>query len=191
MAVPDFESLRQYSEKLRSYTTEELEDIFFHVNLLREPVRYRMLLRELEARSVRPHAEQAVRTAIDLWTLTERIPTLSRHRWLRGGVVALLLAVCSMAVTLGLLLPIWLFSMPLRFIGIQTAFVYFAWAPVAPVLGLAVGGKLGGRGFYGLFVLLGVVAGLALFSATGAPRAIVQSVLEHHSAGSGGVFGGF
>jgi hypothetical protein len=56
-------------------------------------------------------------------------------------------------------------------------------------MGAGIGGKLGGRGLYGFWVLLGVVAAMLLFNKTGAPTAIIEAIVK--PTGTGGFsFGG-
>ena len=52
-----------------------------------------------------------------------------------------------------------------------------------------IGGRLGGRGLYGIWVLLGVAAGMFAFNATGAPAAIIRCLIEPQGAGAGGLLG--
>jgi hypothetical protein len=175
-ASPAWDELRAYSRRLRDYSTEELEDIYFHIHILKEPLHYKLLVRELEARRVSLTGPAPRREPPDLRAWATQAPLLARWRPLRAAALALLFFAVSCAVTFGLLAPIWLFAMPLRFLGLETAIIYFACAPIAPILGAGIGGRLGGRGAYGLFVLLGVAAGMLLFHATGAPDAIIESL---------------
>lgn len=190
MLARELEDLRAYRERLRAYSTEELEDIYFQIHILQQPLRYKMLLRELEARHLRPGMAPPPPRSVDLRDWLEAHPFLARHALLRAVILSFLLFSLTTAVTCALLAPIWLFVMPLRFIGLQTALVYFACAPIAPLLGAAAGGKMGGRGLYSLWVLLGVVAALWLFNATGAPAVILRSIVQPQGTG-GFNFGGF
>lgn len=195
MLTRELEELKAYREKLRTYSTEELEDIYFHIHILRQPLRYRVLMMELEQRRLQPPTalpsalEMTGRLNFRSWAETH--PRLRKHPVLRSVLLAFLFCILTAGVTLLLLLPIWLFAIPLHFIGIQTALVYFACAPVPPILAVGFGGRIGGRGWYGIWVLLGVVIGLWLFNVTGAPAAILQSVVKPQPAGGGFGFGGF
>jgi hypothetical protein len=195
MLTRELEELKAYREKLRNYSTEELEDIYFHIHILRQPLRYRVLMMELEQRRLQPPTappsalEMTGRLNLRAWAETH--PRLREYPALRSVLLAILFCILTAGVTLLLLLPIWLFAIPLHFIGIQTALVYFACAPVPPILAAGFGGRIGGRGWYGIWVLLGVVIGLWLFNATGAPAAILQSVVKPQPAGGGFGFGGF
>src|SRR5579871_3383013 len=187
----DLAELREYQEKLRTYSTEELEDIYFHIHILRQPLRYNLVVRELEARRLRPRSEAPAPPQIgNLRIWLEARPFMVRHPALKAPALASLLFVLTMAATFLMLLPIWLFAIPLHFIGFETAIVYFACAPVPPIMGAVLGGKLGGRGVYGVWVFLGVAAGMLLFNATGAPSAIIRSLVEPQGTG-GFSFGGF
>lgn len=187
----DLGEMRAYRERLRRYTAEDLEDIYFHIHILDYPVRYRLLMMEMEARHLRPPGDLAAPArAVDLSAWLGSFPLLARHRLLKAVLLSIALTGATAAVTLAMLAPIWLFAMPLRFLGLQTAIVYFACAPVPPILGAALGGRMGGRGVYGVWVVLGVALALVLFSATGAPAAIVRPILQPQGAG-GYAFGGF
>jgi hypothetical protein len=190
MLTRELEDLRAYGDKLRSYSIEELEDIYFHIHILRQPLRYRMLMWELEARRLQPGGAPSPPRAVNLRDWLEAHPFMARHPVVKAFMLALALFLLTASVTLALLAPIWLFAMPLRFIGLQTALVYFACAPVPPIIGAAVGGRLGGRGLYGVPVILGVVAALLLFNKTGAPSLILQSILQPQGTG-GPIFSGF
>ncbi len=192
MRSQESEDLRAYRDKLQAYTTEELEDIYFRVHVLRHPLRYNLVRRELESRSLRPQPprEMAIRRdGLRSWLAAR--PALTCRPLLFALVFAMLLFTITAAAAFLLLLPIWLFAMPLHFLGFETALVYLVCAPVPPILAAGLGGKLGGRGIYGVFVLMGVVAGLLLFNATGAPSAIIQSAFRHATGGGGPSFGGF
>src|SRR5437879_3958555 len=45
--------LREYSDRLARYSSEELEDIYYNIHILRHPLRYRLLMREMERRRMR------------------------------------------------------------------------------------------------------------------------------------------
>ena len=187
----EIDDLRAYGEKLQSYSTEELEDIYYHIHVLRQPLRYNMIRRELEARRLRPaspHGLNVRQGCLRDWVFTR--PRLGHHPFLAATLFSALLFLATAGATFLLTLPIWLFAIPLNFLGLETAIVYMSCAPIPPILAAGFGGKLGGRGVYGVWVLAGVIAGLALFNATGAPSAIVRSVVSHTSGG-GFSFGGF
>lgn len=183
MSTCELEEISAYRERLRSYSTEELEDIYFHIHILRHPLRYRLVQMEMEARHLRPPGEPPPPRVFNLRAWLEAQPFFVRHPMLRAVLLSILLFLLTTLVTLSMLAPIWLFAMPLRFLGLQTAIVYFVCAPVPPILGAAVGGKMGGRGVYGLWVLLGVATALLLFNATGAPSAIIRTVIQPQGTG--------
>jgi hypothetical protein len=183
MLTRELEEMSAYREKLRSYSTEELEDIYFHIHILHHPLRYKLLQMEMEARHLHPPGESPPPRIFNLRAWLEAQPFFNRHPMLRVVLLSLLLFLLTTLVTLAMLAPIWLFAMPLRFIGLQTAIVYFACAPVPPILGAAIGGKMGGRGVYGIWVLLGVVMALLLFNATGAPSTIIRTVIQPQGVG--------
>ena len=190
MRAQEIDEIRAYGEKLRSYSTEELEDIYFHIHVLRQPLRYNMVRREMEARHLCPNAPHGMTVrqgCLRDWAFSR--PMLSGNRWLAAGVLSLLLFLATAAATFLLLLPIWVFAIPLNFLGLQTAIVYMSCAPIPPILAAGFGGKLGGRGLYGVWVLAGVAVGMLVFNLTGAPTAIVKSVVSH-THGGGFSFGG-
>jgi hypothetical protein len=184
------DELKDYAGKLKQYSTEELRDIYGHIHILRHPIRYKLLLRELEARGLSRAslAPPSAQSELLLWL--EAIPFFGRHGVLKALVAASALLLVSAAVTFSLLLPIWLFEQPLSFRGIQTAIVYVAYAPFAPIAAASVGVRMGGRGVYFLCVVAGIAAGLWGFTLTGVPADIWQSVTEPQGPG-GFSFGGF
>ncbi len=191
MANQDISELRVYRDKLRGYTTGELEDIYFNINILRHPVKYRLVMMELEARNIRPSEESpGAARSTNLKSWLEDRPFFAKHRPIKAATLSLLLFCITAGATLAMLAPIWVCAMPLHFIGLQTAMVYFACAPIPLILGAGVGGRLGGRGIYGIWVLLGVLAAAILFDLTGAPSAILRSVIQPQGGG-GFQFGGF
>jgi len=190
MTQQTWEDLWWYREKLRSYSTQELEDIYFHIHILQHPLRYRMLIRELEVRGLRSCPPPPAPRCFDLPQWLEAHSFLRSHPSLRAVTRSLLVFVLTTLITFSLFLPIWVFSIPLHFIGPQAALVYFACAPIPPILGAGIGGKLGGRGLYGIWVLLGVLVAMGLFHETGAPAVIVRAVLEPQGS-SGSSFTGF
>jgi hypothetical protein len=191
MRAQELDDLRAYGEKLRSYSTEELEDIYFRINVLRQPLRYNLVRRELDSRRLQAHAATRLtlrQGVLRDWVFSTRL--LSGTQWLAPTVFSLLVAVLTAAATFLLLLPIWVFAIPLNFLGLETAIVYMACAPVPPILAAGFGGKLGGRGWYGVWVLAGVIVGMFLFNLTGAPSTIIRSAVAHTSGG-GFSIGGF
>lgn len=191
MRAQEIEDLRAYGEKLRGCSTEELEDIYFHIHVLRQPLRYNMVRRELESRRLQPQAAAGITLrpgCLREWVYSRRL--LSQRPWLASSLFALLILGLTGSATFLLLLPIWVFAIPLNFLGLQTAIVYMSCAPIPPILAAGFGAKLGGRGWYGIWVFAGVILGLLLFNATGAPSAIIRSAVAHTSGG-GFSIGGF
>ena len=185
-----WEDPKVYSEKLRNYTTEELEDVYYHIHILKQPLYYEMVAREIRARGVAPSDGVVKISLLDIRPRFQRNRFLRDHRTLCSSLIAITIFFATTAITLLLLLPIWLFAVPLKFIGIQTALVYVAMAPVPPVLGAISGAKLGGKGWYSILVVLGVASALWGFIATGTPRLIIEAAFKPNSGGSS-MFGGF
>jgi len=191
MRTHDLNDVAAYREKLQSYSMEELEDVYFHIHVLRQPLRYNMVRRELEARRLHAEPVDPVHLregCLRDWLAARRL--MARHPWLLAPVFSVVLFLATTAATFVLLLPVWLFAIPFNFLGLETAIVYVACAPIPPILAAGFGGRLGGRGVYGVWVFAGVVAGMLLFNLTGAPAAILRSVVAHTSGG-GISFGGF
>ena len=184
------DDLRAYAAKLREYSTDELRDIYGHIHILRHPVRYKLLLRELEARGVSRESLVTPEDRGELHSRLDATPFFARHGTLKALAAGLALFLLTGAVTFLLLLPIWLFEQPLSFRGFQTAIVYVTYAPVALVVSSSLGIRLGGRGVYFLCVLAGIAAALWGFDLTGVPADIWRSVTEPQGAG-GFDFGGF
>lgn len=192
MLTRDLEELRQYRERLQSYSTDELEDIYFRIHILRQPLHYNLLVRELESRKLLPGTGEPEMPRVgNLRTWLESYSFFTRHHLLKALSLSLLLFLIPMGATFLMLAPIWFFAVPLRFLGFQTAIVYFVCAPIPPIIAIGLGGKLGGRGIYGLWALLGVAAGMLLFNATGAPAAILHSLIPPEGVSGSGMFGGF
>src|SRR5437870_3028543 len=146
-ATTEIDDLKDYSDRLARYTAEELEDIYFNIHILRHPLRYRLLMREIERRLMRQAPTEPLRR-FDLRAWMESRPWLARHPLIRAICLSAALFGITTGITFGLLAPIWLCAVPLRFIGLETAIVYFACAPVPPILAAGIGGRLGGRGLY-------------------------------------------
>ncbi len=189
MQTVDLKELQEYSERLRGYSQDELEDIYYNIHILKHPLKYRLLMREMERRNLQPGRTSPVPQPPNLRRWLERRPFLARHPRLIAPVLSLLLFLLACGLTFGLLSPIWLFAVPLKFLGIQTAIVYFACAPVPPILAAGIARRVGGRGVYGIWVLLGVAAGMLAFNATGAPSVILRCLAEPQGAGGGGLMG--
>jgi hypothetical protein len=187
---PEYEDMRAYREKLRAYSTEELEDIYFHINILRHPLRYRLIKMELEERKLHLYQPPPAVPWFNLRTWMESYPFFARHRLLKASLLSLSLLLITCGITFLLLLPIWICAVPLKFLGAETAIVYFACAPVPPMMAASVGFRIGGRGVYSIWVLLGAAAGIWLFHLTGTPDLLLKALVEPR--GSGGFsFGGF
>jgi hypothetical protein len=182
--------LTSYPERLAAYTDDELEDIYFNIDILKHSRRYRVLINEMERRGIRPQSAPLPEHRSNLRDWLDSRPILAGRRTLRAVLFSVILFLATASATFAMLSPIWLFAIPLKFLNLQTAFVYFACAPVPPILAAGLGGRLGGRGVYAIWVLLGVVAGMAAFNLTGAPTAIIESIMKHE-AGGGFSMGGF
>jgi len=173
---------RSYSERLRGYTTEELEDIYYRMDILEQPWHHGELTAELSRRKLAPTEPHAAPTPQDFGPWLQRLPIIRRHTVLYVVVMVTAVLLASVLMTLICLSPIWAFAVPGGFLGIQTAIVYLSIAPLGPVFGFLYGYKVGGRRFSAV-ALLGVMGALLLFNATGAPSLIIHSVLTERSNG--------
>jgi hypothetical protein len=184
---PALESIKLYHEKLHAYSTEELEDIYFHINLLREPLRYRLVQMEMERRGLHP-GEAAVPSPPAGWL--DRLPGLRAIPALRALYLSGVLLLSTSALMAVMLVPLWLFALPLRFTGIQASLVYLVLLPVTPGIGVAFAVRSGGLKPRTLAAVGGVVLSLWLFYKAGGLDAIVQPL---YRAGGlpGSVFGGW
>lgn len=186
-APTSIEELREYSEQLKSYTTADLEDIYFHIHLLRHPLRYRLVRMELERRGLAPVSTESA-SLPDMDSALCKYKLFSRATWLRRSILLFVTLISSTLATFGLLLPIYIFAIPLHFQGIQTAIAYSLIAPISLVSGGAAGMRVGGNRAPVLAAVGGVVIGAWLFWQTGTPHVILES-LEKSGGGVGFSFG--
>ncbi len=182
--------LAEYSSKLQSYSLEELEDIYFHIDILKQPVEYGMLNRELEARKLKvaPPPQQPKIGNARRWL--EKKPYFVSHPQVCNLLILGIYFVGPAVATLLMLLPIWFFASPMNLVGLQTALVYIAYAPAGPISGLVVGSKLGAKRWEMLLPLLGVVLGTYLFYLTGTPKQVYDEIMKPAASGGGSMFGG-
>ena len=185
---PALESIRIYRETLRDYSSEELEDVYFHIDLLREPIRYRMVQMEMERRGLHPGGMPAGGMFSATWI--ERAPGCTRWPRLRAVYLAGLLFVLTAGFTALMLIPLWVFAVPLHFEGVQASLVYLILLPVIAPLGVAFGVRAGGFRFRTLASILGVVLAFWTFYRIGGWAAIMDP-LYRAGGGSGGFFGGW
>jgi len=62
----DLGEMRAYSEKLRAYSMDELEDVYFNIDILKHPVQYKLVVMEMERRSLHSIEHIPVRRNLDL-----------------------------------------------------------------------------------------------------------------------------
>lgn len=166
-------------------TDEELQDVYFHVDVLQYPERYRAVLEELARRGLRPVS--GIEPQIVPLHIPEQVRALSAlksHPLLAQMVASLLLTVYTACVTFLFCLPIYLLALPLKVLNQQSAFFYLLFFPFAPLSAAGFGRRAGGTGWYTVSVLVGVAIGILLFVGTGALHAVVQALF--HSGGGGG-----
>src|ERR1041385_707677 len=80
MTSVETEELSGYAEKLRRYSLEDLEDIYFNIHILRHPLKYRLVRMELETRNVALDFDPpAPATRGNFSTFLSRYPIIERH----------------------------------------------------------------------------------------------------------------
>lgn len=183
--------MRAYSDKLKGYSVDELEDVYFNIDILRHPLHYKLVTMELERRNLHSVEHIPVRRMWDLRSWIERFRFMRSHRRFASALLFVSFFAITSGLTFVLLSPIWFFAVPLKFLGMQAAIVYFACAPVPPILAAGIGGRIGGRGWHSLAVIVGVAGGIMLFNMTGTPSAIIKTLIDRSGPGGGGFMSGF
>mgnify|MGYP001770835752 CR=1 FL=1 len=178
-------ALWEYRQMLARCSDEELQDVYFHIDVLQYPERYRVVLDELARRGLRPVSGIEPQMApLHIPDQVRALPVLKSHPVLAGMVASLLLTLYTAGVTFLFCLPIYLLALPLKVLNQQSAFFYLLFFPFAPLSAAGFGRRAGGTGWYTVSVLIGVGVGVLLFVGTGALHAVVQALF--HSGGGGG-----
>src|SRR2546421_5235100 len=115
MIARDIDDIHAYAARLRGYSAEELEEVYFGIHILRHPLRYKLLRMEMERRHLAPPIEDGPPARVDLARWLDSKPLFKRFRLLRAIALSMLVFAATTAVTFAMLLPIWFFAMPLRF----------------------------------------------------------------------------
>lgn len=180
-----WQALREYRLMLMQLTSEELQDVYFHIDVLQYPERYRAILDELARRGLKPVAGVEPRLALtDVPQQVRSLPFFQTHPVLAAVVTLLILTAYTAATTFLFCLPIYLLALPLQVLNQQSAFFYLLFFPFAPLSAAGFGRRAGAKGWYSLAVLAGVTLGVLAFAATGTLQATVEALL--HSGGGGG-----
>lgn len=182
---------QSYRERLRRYSADDLEDIYFNIHILRSPLHYKMLLMEMERRGLRAPGDAPREPAASIAERLGCAPWFRHHPALGSAFLALLVFACSAAMTLGLLLPIWLCQTVFHIRGMQASLVYLAWAPMALATAASGGLRLSGRTPVALAVVAGIFAGFWLFGQSGAPMEVLRVFFESRRSGGPSLMGGF
>lgn len=187
-SVPKQESWRalwEYRQMLARCTDEELQDVYFHIDVLQYPERYRAILDELARRGLSPvSGVEPQIVPVNIPEQVRALPALRKHPMLASVVASLLLTVYTACVTFVFCLPIYLLAVPLKALNQQSALVYLLFFPFAPLSAVGFGRRAGGTRWYMLAVLTGVALGILLFMGTGTLHAVVQALFR--SGGAGG-----
>lgn len=169
---------------LASCTDEELQDVYFHIDVLQYPERYRAILDELSRRGLQPVS--GIEPQMSVTDIPERVRTLSPFRYhpmIAAGVSSALLVGYTALVTFLFCLPIYLLAVPFKVLNQMSAFFYLFCFPFAPLAAAGFGRRAGGKGWYGVAVVLGVALGVWMFSGTGALHTVVQALFRSDGAG--------
>jgi len=164
-------------------TDDELQDVYFHIDVLQYPERYRAVLDELTRRGLQPVSgiePQVVPT--DIPEQVRSLPALQPYPVAVAMVASVVLAVYTATVTFLFCLPIYLLALPLKVLNQQSAFFYLLSFPFAPLSAAGFGRRAGGRGWYSVAVLAGVALGVMMFIGTGALHAVVQALFRSDGA---------
>jgi len=178
-------ALWEYRQMLASCTDEELQDVYFHIDVLQYPERYRAILDELSRRGLQPVS--GVEPPVAVTNIPERVfalPSLQSRPLAAMMVASVLLTVYTAWVTFLFCLPIYLLAVPFKVLNQVSAFFFLLCFPLAPLAAASFGRRAGGTGWYSLAVALGVILGIILFLCTGTLRTVVDALF--HSSGAGG-----
>ena len=171
---------------LASCTDEELQDVYFHIDVLQYPERYHAILEEMASRGLK--AVSGIEPQVTPVNIPEQLRNVAffrSHPVMAAAVAFLLLTAYTALVTFVFCLPIYLLALPLKVLNQQSAIVYLLAFPFAPLSAAGFGKRAGGAGWYALAVIVGVALGVALFVGTGALHAVVEALFR---SGSGGGF---
>ncbi|MCL6474732.1 MAG: hypothetical protein K6U75_06735 [Firmicutes bacterium] len=169
---------------LASCTDEELQDIYFHIDVLQYPERYHAILDELNRRGLQPVS--GVEPPVTVTDIPERVFAVSclRARPLMAAVVAsTLLAAYTASITFLFCLPIYLLAVPFKVLNQVSAFFYLLCFPFAPIAAAGFGRRAGGKGWYNVAVALGVALGIMMFAGTGALHTVVEALFRSYRSG--------
>jgi len=165
-------------------TDDELQDVYFHIDVLQYPERYRAILDELSRRGLQPVS--GVELQINVTDIPERIqalPFLRSHPLIAAMMASALLMAYTASVTFVFCLPIYLLAVPFQVLNQVSAFFYLLCFPFAPLAAAGFGRRAGGTGWYGIAVGTGVTLGVLMFLGTGALHAVVQALFRPDAAG--------
>ncbi|MCS7310292.1 MAG: hypothetical protein NZ741_08740, partial [Armatimonadetes bacterium] len=169
-----------------------LQDIYFHIDVLRYPERYRAVLDEIRSRGLQPVSgvePELVPQDIPQWIHT--LSALQHRPLLAAALSALLLLGYTALMTFLFCLPIYLLAVPFKALNQQGALFYLLSFPFAPLTAAGFGRRAGGRGWYALAVAAGVALGVAAFVSTGTLQIVVQALFDSRGAGGFSWPGGY
>ncbi len=175
-----------YARLIRSYSAEDLEDIYQNINVLQYPARYRLLLDEMAMRGLEINQQPASSVPTNLVEWIAGRPLLRNHPFINQAIIALFLLAISSVATFGLLAPIWVFAMKWHFLNLPIAMIFLAFLPTAPVVSAGFARRLGARGWHILPVLMGILLGLWLFDTTGTLSALTDALAQPVCTSGGG-----
>lgn len=179
-----WQTLWEYRQMLVRCTDEDLQDVYFHIDVVQYPERYAAVLDELRQRGLQPVSgvEPQVMPS-DIPAQLHDFPAFKSRPVLCAVVASTLLTLYTAFVTFLFCLPIYLLALPFKVLNQQSAFFYLLFMPFAPLSAAGFGRRAGGRGWYMVAVWVGVALGVMLFVGTGALHAIVRALFRSDGAG--------
>ena len=99
-ASPDLDEMRAYGEKLKAYSLEELEDVYFNIDILRHPSLYKLVVMEMERRNLHSIEHIPVRRSFDIGVWLEGRPFFAHHNQIRALLTFILLLAITIVVVL-------------------------------------------------------------------------------------------
>lgn len=176
------DDLTEYRLRLQQFSDEELEDVYFHMDLLRYPEHYHSVLMEFRRRQLEPTIADRPFPETQ-WTLPHLLaycPFLTRSKVLFQGGLAFSFVALSFLLTSASLFPFWLLMGPLGVLNAASALINLILMPIALMFAGAAMIRAGARGVYLTFALAGVALGIILFLNTGLLETMIQEMSRTH-----------
>ena len=181
----------KYHDEYSRYSEKELEDIYYHIDVLKNPDQYRALLAELEARRLKPQI--ADRPLPDLcwdlkaWLIAIRL--LNTHPKMLFAVASTLAVTISLSLTYLYLLPFWILVVMCRVNNNASALIYMLCLPLPAFAAWRMTPPFGTHGKMRIAILLGIGLAIVLFAHTGTFQAIIAPLIESEKSGGSSPMG--